>query len=577
MKYLRLSLAVAVSLICAFVVVQSVFASYGLMPRIPYFDHLYLQDVFFFEVERGNENWFWCRLTQSNEHLMLFPMPIYWLDNELFGALGLLPVTVIQLVNLGVAAVLARVLATSLGLSRTVGLTAFAVFAATQFWGIHGVNLFWPKQVHMYCYLAAFAAGTLLYARAEARRSARLYAGALACFGVSLFSFGYGISACCGLFGVVLLRAPWKWSASLAALLALAFWFYLANMAVTPPPPVAAVEGAEWLKAFAEYVLYFLSSPVVELLDQALPHDLANDLSLRATGLAIVLGLVFVAVHLLKRREGRLATFASIWILAALTGACITAMSRAGGDPVAARADRYAMVPIGFWNALVLAGASVLPVRHRELTLLVAGALVAPLLLVSHLHFTNVFTPQVRSHLVPGEMAFVNEVVDPPALMIVHPSWTTHLPRVIAGMKQRQWSIFAGPQDEWIGRRVDEVFARSERTVFGGVRATVPVDGAPGVWRVGGSAEAGGERPEWLVLVRGDGTIAGVSHGLDLPHLQVAEMTPGWTWTVDYALPGRDPALDASSIWIGYARTEDPKALRAWFVFGDGTAAPLQQ
>jgi hypothetical protein len=271
---------------------------------IPYLDHLYLQDVFFLEAAQGNENTFWCRLTKSNEHLVLFPMPLLWLDNVLFAARGYLPVAVIHATNLFVAWVLARVASRAFGLSRAAFAATFALFAATQSWGIHLVNLFWPIQVHMYCMLAAFTAGTLLFAEGEARRSTRLFAAAVVCFVVSLFSFGYGVAACCGLLGVAVCRAPWRWSAALAVVVALSFWFYAANMEPTPAAAAApAAPGLQRLLGMAEYVLWFLSAPVVAWLTPVISGPAANGLALTLAGIALGAALLFVGRHLLRKRR----------------------------------------------------------------------------------------------------------------------------------------------------------------------------------------------------------------------------------------------------------------------------------
>lgn len=573
MKFLRLSLVGVVVVCGAFVVVHSMLASFRLVPLIPYLDQLWLQDVFFLEAARGNENAFWHRLTKSNEHLVLFPMPLLWLDNELFAARGLSLVAVIHTINLFVAWVLARVASRAFGLSRAAFAAAFALFAATQSWGIHLVNLFWPMQVHMYCMLAAFAAGSWLWAESEARRSARLFAVAVACFLVSLFSFGYGVAACCGLLGVVICRAPWRWSASLALTVGLAFWFYLANMeptarAANPAPP----SGGQWLAGIAEYVLWFLSAPLVQWLAPVVPAGAANVIALVLTSFALATALVFVGRHLLRKGDvPPLRSFAAVWLLAAIAGACITAFARSGAGLEQARADRYAMMQVSFWNALLLAVASWLPARMRDRTLVGAGLAVLPLLLCSHLHLMGVLAPQVRSYVVAGEMAVLNEVDDPDprALPVIHPSYKQHLPRVQAGMKERRWSIFAGPQVDWLGRPFAQVFPHLGSTVPGFVHAAAPVPGTPSAVRVGGWT---GGNAAWIVLVDRAGRIAGVGKRLGLPVRPITELIPEWSMPVSFVCAGIDVSLDASGLWMGYARTDDPAGLTVYAI-GDGSGS----
>lgn len=574
MKHLRLASAVAILLLGGFVVLHSLLWNYRLLPLIPYLDHLYLQDVFFFEVEQGREFAFWHRLTWSNEHLMLFPMPLYWLDNELFAARGTLLISLIQLINLFVAAVLARIAGRSFGWGWQSTAVAFAGFAAAQFWALHGVNLFWPKQVHMYCMLGAFTAGTWAYARAEQTRDWRLFLLALACFAVSLFSFGYGIAACCGLLGVAVCRAPWRWAAALALLVAIGFAFYWTHMLHPQRAAAAHPTGVAWLLGAAEYALWFLSSPVVQLTDQLLPAPAGNVVALVLAGCGLAAALAFLARHLLRRGDLPPArTFAAVWLLATITGASLTTIARLGNDPAESRADRYAMIPVAFWSALLLAGLSLAPGRGRRAALLGTGLLVLPLLLASHLqqlHLNRIG----RSFLTAGEMAILNQVDDPVPLSIVHPNYPTHLPRVQSGLAQRHWGIFAGPQHRWIGQPLAQLFGAAARDVRGSVVTTAPI-ATPGAVRVGGWAMAADAPPTWLVLVDGAGKVAGVAHDLGLPATPGQPPEPAMAPLLALLYPGAAPR-DASGYWVGYARTADAAALVPYAVFADGTAAPLQ-
>lgn len=562
-------LSFVVVAVSAFVVVNSVLASFELIPLFPYLDQLFLQGLYFYEVDRGREGWFALQTMQANEHVVLFPMPLYWLDNVLFAGRGLFLVAAGQAIDLATAWLLASAARRGLGLRTGTGIGLFAALAAALQWSIHGVNLFWPYQIHLHTWFLFWVVSIRCAARADATRRAWPTVAAMLAASVALFSFGFGIAGLGALTTYALLRWPWRWSLPIAAVGAAELAFYWQAIAQNR---LAAGMGDKtlWQRVAhgSEHVLYLLSNPLHELGAAVLPEPAANALALAATALALLAAPCLLWTHLRRAAAADAArTLAALLLGTCVLGALTTAISRATLTAEGARADRYAVLSVCFWFGTAVAAASRLRHRRDEVLLVVAAAAL-PLLVVAHLQEQAVLRAG-RDHIVAGEMAVLNDATDTVALAVLHPDFghPLLLARVARGLRERQWSLFAGPQDEWIGQQLDDVFARAATPMFGFVHGQQPAAGGTDAVRVDGYAfdRTRGEPPRWLVLVDGHDRIAGVAHRL---HRTAAEALGG--------IPEHlADDLDPTGWWVGYVHgtVEDLRA----FAIRDGEAVPLRR
>src|SRR5262245_41659984 len=217
MNALRTWLSLAVALAGGVVVVHSLVASFALMPSLPYLDHLLLQAWFFHEVDEGREALFPFELMRGNEHLVLFPMPLFWLDNELFAARGTLLVGVTHATNLLAAWWLAALARRAFALDRAAWLATIATIAASLELSLHGKNLFWPYQAHLYVWFLGWIAAVRCAEWTDRSGSGRALAATLLCATVGLFSFGFGIASFAALIAFAGLRWPRRGAAIVAA------------------------------------------------------------------------------------------------------------------------------------------------------------------------------------------------------------------------------------------------------------------------------------------------------------------------------------------------------------------------
>ncbi len=575
MKSLRLLLTLGIIAVGAFVVGHSIVNALALLPRFPYLDQLSLQAFFFREVEQGREAWFPFALYHANEHLLLFPMPLYWLDNELFAANGTFLVVLGQAVSLGCAAMVAALIRRRLGVDRPTALAAFALIAAALFWSLHGVNLFWPYQVQIYTWVFAWMVSVQCAAWADRTHRPAARIAAMVSATVGLFSFGLGIASLLALVVFALARWPRRWSLTVLALGAaqlLLYWSQLAKAVLAVNMNADASGLPERLAGTPLQLLYLLSQPVYWPLRLLLSEGIANVAALTLT-LGALAGSGWMAILHLRRRDpvDALRTITTLISLATIGGATIVVIARAGslqGNGLRL-SDRYAFLTVMFWVATGLAVLSQLR-RHRSAWILAAGTVALPLILASHLQILPMLRG-MRNTLIPGEMAVLNGAVDQTAFAALHPDTQADpaaFAHVVDQLRERRWAIFAGPQHDWIGHPLADVLHRAEQPLRGFLRTAGPAPGSSDFVRVDGYAidAVTGRAPEWVVLVDRDDRIAGVAHRIRREILELL-----------YRLPtDDDPNLDPEAWWVGYAPARAAVDLRA-FAVGDGVASPLQR
>ncbi len=570
MKLLRPLLCLLVALAGGFVVLHSILGSFELVPLFPYNDQLFLQALFFDDVDNGRESMFPVALLQANEHVVLFPKPLYWLDNVLVAARGTLLVAWAQVASLLAAWWLATPLRQGLGLDRSASIAAHALLAALLLWSLHGMNLFWPYQAHLQLWVLAAVGGARWAARADRTQSSWARAATLGCAVVGLFSFGFGIAAFAALVGATAVRWPWRWkvtSALTAAVLFVVYWQAMAHTRLAAG--MGELSAAGRIGHGALHVLYLLSHPLYKLLLVVVPVDLANVAALAVTAPALLGGGVLAWRWLRRGAPSTLAMVATLAYATGVASALTTAISRASLGNEGARADRYAVITILFWYGAVALLLLRLP-RHRDRWLLAIAAATMALLPFAHVRergeqFVG------RDVIVAAEMAVLNEVTDAAAFATLHQDWAEPklLARVVRGCRERRWSIFSLPQADWLGQNVDDVFGKRVPAITGSILSAVAAPGGGDALRVYGHAfdAAANTAPEWIVLVDTHDVIAGIAHR---QHRRAAELIGGLP-------PGLRPELADTGFFVGYVHEIAREGLRAFAVTADGALAPLQR
>ncbi len=348
---------------------------------------------------------------------------------------------------------------------------------------------------------------------ADRSRQPRALVATLLAATVGLFSFGFGIAAFAALIVFAAARWPLRWSAWVAGLGAaglICYWTQMAHHVLAHN--MGELGATARIGAAAANLLYLLSQPVYWLVNTIAPEPIANATALAATLVALAVSTWVAGSHLRRRGEVDAArTTATLLALMTIGGAITVVISRAGtlAGPGLRVSDRYAILTVLFWIGAALGLLTRL--RRRDLAILATATVVLPLLLTSHLQLMPILRG-MRNTLVAGEMAVLNEVVDDAAFAQLHPATITNrepFARLVRGLRDRGWAIFAGPQHDWIGRPLDEVFTATAPPLLGFIQTIDPAPGGGDALRVDGYAfdPRTGRAPDWLVLVDQHGAV----------------------------------------------------------------------
>ena len=474
---------------------------------------------------------FW--IYHGNEHLPLFVMPLYWLDLNLFSAQGtfLTGCMLCLAVAIGLAPFPASLRAhkPDLLMPFALGLTG----AAMNVWLGGYTNLVWTHQVQMYVSLYAVMVAIGLAARDRPRRLRHL-AGMAACLVVATFSFGYGIIGFPVLLALGLLRR-WNWRrlAFLATVLVVCLAIYIALNAPSLARGVARGLAFESLYYIAVFALTFVASPPYNLLRQFLPDSTAYAVAWCAGGAGVAV-YIWHIVHCRWKPPSEYCSWAIALGLFTMLVAAETAYARAFFGYQAAADGRYIVGQLPFWLGLLLLAArpSTAATSRARPILVVALPLILALLLASQFRIL----PAMRAHSYgryAAAMVAIDGVGDPSVYAIIQALKPDRVPVIIAGLKARQWSAFAWPQNKMIGKPLSS-FGGNVTGCVGFVDSDIAVGDAAGR-RVMGWAGDAHATDQWILLVDGAGVVRGVGHsGGPRPDVVGATHRPdllyaGWT------------------------------------------------
>gem|GEM_PF-5685368 len=576
-RFQKASLAI-LALAAAGIVAHSVFSAFYFMHPFPYWDMVSVQAHYFQCQEQGQPLRFLTTFFKDNEHLNLFPMTLYYLDNVLFQARGVFLIACTLVMNALLAVVLALAAARcARGDPWTLAASA-SLFAALLFWLIHWENLIWPKQVHMYVSLLCFIGAALLTIHTDSELHEKVapkewlsLALTVALLTISTFSFGYGLVAWCACLCLVFFR---RWPASFALFLSAAFLatvlVYLLHydyktLGYHQNPFQALLK----LKDLTLYVVTFLLAPVYALLKIVFVESIAEALS----------GILCVAMlgksgailyrHLARTssRSGKIELFVCLLLLFTVGTAVLIGLSRLNFGRHQAMGSRYAIVPVLFWIGLCLyhLRARKGPPEDLRVPVIVGGIFVLCLMMASQRNYAQELE-NIREHLLRGEMALLNGSRDEEALKRLYPH-TAILAAVGDRLRNRNWSYFSREPSQWLGKPVAEVFGPVKEGICQGWIEEMEPAGESGdtIFVQGWAWSTEARRPfEWVVLADEDGRIQGLARS------GVSRRDVRKTF----------PYMDIRTGWEGYVKGPAlPETCQAFAVLegGGGGACPLHR
>ena len=499
---------VLVAMVAAGILVHGLTSAVTYRYVYPYWDMVGLQ----WHYLHGAAWDFW--VLADNEHLPIFAMPIFWLDDALFHARGEMLQALILLAAACFAAVTGRQAARAAGSGAAAAAAGWMV-AALSFWLENWENLVFPKQVHMYLALSTFVAASVLVARPGRSPAARV-AGVAALLTVSTFSFAFGVAGWIAVLCVATARR-WPRRALLALLgvfaLCLGIYAALYNRETVGlyGSPLAALSRPGLVLM---YVWTYLATPLVYLLDGVV--DRAG--SVPAGRLLVLPLLAWLATRLWPLRL-RAPTETETWAWLLILFTCGTALLSAAGRAHAfgslqPLSTRYMPEEVPFWIGATLLAleAGARRVQLRRLALAGVGAVVMAAMVASQARALEVLRFFSAAHH-QAVLSLVDGVVDRAQLENnLFPDFTLPV-RLDQDLRARGWSVWSWPEPHWIGRPVGEVFASSvSETCAGFVDTSRPVTPGPGSLVDGWAFDtARGEPPTWVVLADAGGVIRGLA------------------------------------------------------------------
>lgn len=509
-------------------------------------------------------------IDQHGEHRIVFPRLVFYAD-ALFGrGQNIVNLAVIAAIQLLHAAVLIRVL----GPLRRPGVVAAAaaVLALLTFLG-QWENLVWGFQVQFVAVYLLATCAYLALARAVAadederpRAAAALFAGACVLLVVAMFSMANGMAAAgVAVLLALVLRAPRWMIVTLIVVTALCVALYMRGYVSVPDHSsleYALAHPVEYLNYVAHYV-----GNVAGLLAQRPPT--ARFFTLLATGplLLGVAGLALAATALVRETRARFADPTQAVLLAVmafvLASAALTALGRLNFGIDQAHASRYQTPGAVFWAAQVVywtRASNAWPGRARAFSAVVLAGLFA-LLIWSQVRQG----PIVDMHAIgmrSAEDALRSRVRDDAALGAAYfrPGEAVARAQVL---DRYDLSIFAQPEADWVGRKLESVARRApDGACIGAFDALLaPPRNAPDqavaagwVWDV-----ANDRLPRRVVMINAAGEVVGFgTTGIGRPDVQAARAE-----------------VDArGSGWTGFARL-DGRPVEALALLSDGTACGI--
>ncbi len=298
---------------------------------------------------------------QINEHRMVVPGLLYFLDSRYFGGVNRLLIVVSMLIQAGCVALLVLPLARRRDVPHFLRYVFTGFVAITMFWFIQATNFFYPFSFCMGSSNLGILASLYLFARcceepSATRRSTALRVAGIAFFGVwAVLSYGHGILVWLVVLLIgSILRLPKRVLGTILLVFLCVLGFYFFHYIT----PAGHSRPMETILHHPLKVVHF----AVLLMGLPFFGEGVQDIALvdrPATYLLTLCGLLLGAAMLVRfvwakpaaRSKGE-CFYVSLATLA-LGSAFITGLSRSTFPMLQALTGRYAPVPLFFWISVV--------------------------------------------------------------------------------------------------------------------------------------------------------------------------------------------------------------------------------
>ena len=294
-------------------------------------------------------------LSQYNEHRLVFPGILYWIDLRFFDGRNAFLICASVTINIACIVVLALPFLRDRGLPRQVRVVFFGFVGILMLWYIQGPNFFYPFSLCLALanlgILSSLFLFLLFYERQEG--GTWLLAGAIVWAFVASFSYGHGILIWpVLLFTSVVLRLRVRRYVPIVVAACVALGLYFRHY-VTPPSHSNPLGALRHPVRLAEYFFLMMGLPWLG----GENADLGWRLNLLRFGIIFVgLGIAAYLIYLFVFRRVAATShivFYSSLLLLAVGSVTITAMGRTTFPIAQSLSGRYAPIPLLFWISLI--------------------------------------------------------------------------------------------------------------------------------------------------------------------------------------------------------------------------------
>jgi hypothetical protein len=455
--------------------------------------------------------WLWA---QHNEHRILTTKIFFLLDVELFHGTQkflLISIFLIQFLQAALLSWSVRVLAGVRGtLWRTcTGLIVYCVFCPIQY-----ENLVWGFQVQ-FVLTSAMATlsilGLLLYRR---ENRTKFLTTCIIAATAATWSLANGMLLWPLLIGSALLLRMKRlaWAVLLAfSILNVGLYFFHYHQPARPAGPLSLRSIVE----MASYLAVYLGSTWVR-------HS-SNIVALIAgTAAACAALYVIVRIVVTSRRKRPLEFELAFLMLMVLLTAVITSLGRLHLGLEQATASRYQTFALILWCCLGLLLLLRTTASERLFQVTASVLLVLMLGFASQIRLPLIDAQWRQMRLKIISLALLTGVQDSPVLADAYPDPQVVL-RDAAYMRQHRLSIFAGRQDEQLGRSVDSQYHVTNGSECLGAISSwqmLPADGGQGLHLTGYAWDRETRKPVADVVAVENGYIAGFGTSQVIPYFR---------------------------------------------------------
>jgi hypothetical protein len=491
--------------------------------------------------------WTWL-VSQSNEHRILVPRLIFWLDRWLAAETNVVDFAVSILIQTTLSVLLAWLALRNSASDRVTRMWAYGLSFTFLFWAVQYENFVWGFQVQFFG-VGLFAAGTfaLLAVGPETGLGS---AAAAVLSGAAVYTLASGILVPV----LALILGAWvgrpRWYLLVLSIAAIGWpasylWGY-----VTPPVHSNPAEVYSNFGAVSFHFLTQLGGPFFKALDN--PRGLFVAAMFGGVGLLLFLAaLVLVFLRPAQPNQKALAMFA-IYLLGA---AFLTASGRVRFGAVQALTSRYATPVVALWLSTFLLWFTMSAFGNRLRLMTVAASIpLAILVATSEAPFARdgLDFALGRKLATPALLAGVAD----PRLDDLYPSDVLAKRSVLLSSRT---SVFAEDWTRLMGANFTKNFTvKADARCSGAFRQAQMVDQSGSNWSAIGTASVM-QSPEGLrriVLVSGEDRIVGYGLG-----------------GFDPSSVGENQATSREPIWwTGSFAYKDPAKVRAYAVLNIGDA-----